>query len=136
VTAPASPETLLIQYEATHDSSDRAEIIDELGDEETADALKVLGRLFQIETDPELKNEILAATNGIEGQTEGKLLIIGAALKPTQPADVRDAAIDVLQGLDDSRAIPVWQTLLNDTDPEIRSVAKAQIAQLQEMQPR
>ena len=82
----------------------------------------------------QLKLEILSTVDAIEGQTEPKLALIAVALRTTQPADVRQAAIENLTGIDDRRAIATWQTLLNDRDPEVAETAREQILRLQELE--
>ncbi len=118
-------------YTKTSDANDRIEIIYQLADIGDAGALRALGRLFLAETNPELKSEIISAVDDVDGLVEARLAIYAIALRPNQPDDVRQAAVDALENLEDARAIPTWRTLLNDRDAGIRDTAKAQIEALQ-----
>ena len=45
------------------------------------------------------------------------------ALQPSLPRDVREAAIDGLEKLEDRRAVPILQQFLQDDDAEISEAA-------------
>lgn len=131
---PRSAAQLQADYLRTTDTGERIEAIYRLGEAAPAEAAQAFLQLFQIEAEEQLKLEILSSADSIEGQTEPKLALISVALRRPQPADVRQAAIENLTGIDDRRAIATWQTLLNDRDPEVAETAREQILRLQELE--
>ena len=131
---PRTAAQLQADYLRTADTGERIEAIYRLGETAPAEAARTFLRLFQVEAAEQLKLEILSTVDAIEGQTEPKLALIAVALRTTQPADVRQAAIENLTGIDDRRAIATWQTLLNDRDPEVAETAREQILRLQELE--
>ena len=122
-------------YLAAKETSDRIEFVYQLGNADSADALNVLMRLFQSENDADLKQEMLDAADRIDGQLPAMLTLLSLALGPSQPADVRDAALAMLLGINDRRAIPAWQPLLTDPNPDTRELARQQIEDLQQLPP-
>lgn len=92
---PLNPAQLQGAYLAAKDKSDRIEIVYQLGHNDTADALNVLTRLFQSEADEHLKQEMLDAADRIDGHLPAMLTLLGLALGPSQPADVRDSALSM-----------------------------------------
>ena len=95
-----------------------------LGDLESAEAVAVLGLLFQNERDEELKLEMLATLEQMDVENASIMPIVAAAVRPEQPQSVREAAIDVLADLDEPGALQMLQSLTNDPNPEIRDAAK------------
>lgn len=106
------------------DSGERVEIVHALGDLNNAEAVAAIGALFQNEQDGAMKLEMLATLGQMEGEMEAKFPTVVAALRPEQPREVRDAAIDALAVLDDPRALQMLQSLMADADPEIRESAR------------
>lgn len=130
---PSSPDRLKGDYTATSETDDRIDIIYQLADVGTVDALRAMGWLFQIEADPELKSEIISALDDVDGQNEVRVAIYAIALHPDQPDEVRQAAVDALENIVDAQALPVWRTLLNDRDLGIRESAQEQIKALESL---
>ena len=128
---PPTPGQLQSAYLAARDTADRIEIVYQLGNADSADAMNVLTRLFQTEADPQLQQEMLDAADRIDGQLPALLTLLGLALGPSRPPDVRDAALSMLLGINDRRAIPNWQALLADREPDTRELARQQIEDLQ-----
>ena len=127
---PTAPE-LEKNYLANPDFTERVQVIFQLSDLGSADALAVLGRLFQKEQDPDLRVQVLNSLFDIEGHDDKKAALLAAGVATNQPKDVRDAAIDALGDIEMKRAVPILQSLLTDTDEDLREHAKDIIEQLQ-----
>ena len=127
---PTAPE-LEKNYLANPDFTERVQVIFQLSDLGSADALAVLGRLFQKEQDPDLRVQVLNSLFDIEGHDDKKAALLAAGVATNQPKDVRDAAIDALGDIEAKRAVPILQSLLTDTDEDLREHAKDIIEQLQ-----
>jgi HEAT repeat protein len=106
------------------DSNERTAILQALGELENAEAMTVLGFLFQNERDEQLKLDMLATVEQMEVANAPKMPIVTAALRPEQPQSVREAAIDALVDLDEPGALQMLQSLTTDPNPEIRDAAK------------
>lgn len=109
------------------DFDKRTKIIVELGELNSPQASQSLARLIPMERNAELKAAMMVALADIEGAVDQKLTIFSAALAPTEPEDVREAAAEGLRTVNDLRAIPVWERLVNDKNLEVRASAKAAI---------
>ena len=127
---PTAPE-LEKTYLANPDFTERVQVIFQLSDLGTVDALGVLGRLFQKEQDPDLRVQVLNSLFDIEGQDDKKAALLAAGVATNQPKDVRDAAIDALGDIEAKRSVPILQSILSDPDEDIREHAKDVIEQLQ-----
>ena len=109
----------------------RLDLMMDIADTSSAEAVKALTRLFEAETDADLKVDLLDSLLGIEGFKEEKLIMLTLGARQGLPSEVRQSAIDGLIDLDDRRAIPVLNGLLNDPDEEIREGAKDALEMLQ-----
>jgi hypothetical protein len=121
------------EYLAATELTDKIRAIYDITDPGTPQALDALTRLFRVETDPELKRQLIDALPDIEGEQDRKLAMLTTAILPTQPAEVRQAAIDSMVLLEDRRAISILQSLLNDPVEDIRDDAKDAIEQLKDV---
>lgn len=125
----------LIQLEKAYvilsEPEERSTIIDEISDLETPGTVAVLGRLFSIETDPELKEALLEAVGWTDTPDAAKAVAYAAALPTAQPASVRLAAIDGLSELDANLSMPLLRSLIADSDEEVRSAALETIRSLE-----
>jgi hypothetical protein len=110
-------------YAANADVDSRLEIMSQLSDKSTPEAVRALGRLFRIETDSFLKTELLGRIADAPFEVETKLVVFREALAATQPPDIRQAAVAELDNLDDTRALTIWQSLQNDPDEGFRDRA-------------
>jgi hypothetical protein len=120
----------------TQDSNERGAILQALGELDNAEAIAVLGFLFQNEQDEELKLDMLATLEQMEVPNAPKMPIIAAALRPEQPQSVREEAIDVLAELDEPGALQMLQSLMADPNPEIRDAAKDALESVMETKQR
>jgi hypothetical protein len=118
-------------YVANPEFSARVENIYKLTDAGTPEAISVLGRLFQMEKDPELRTEILDSLFDIDGQDERKAALFAAGAASNQPKEVRQSAVDGLEDIDAKYALPILQSLTTDPDEDIRDAAKDAIESLQ-----
>ncbi|HTD65882.1 MAG TPA: HEAT repeat domain-containing protein [Candidatus Limnocylindria bacterium] len=122
---------LIKEYAATTNRDDRLDLMMDIADLPGPESIRALTQLFEAETDPDLKVDLLDSLLGIEGFPDEKLKMLTAGTKQGLPGDVRQSAIDGLIDLDDQRVIPVLNGLLNDPDEEIRESAKDAIEMLQ-----
>lgn len=110
-------------YVVTNDTEERSTIIDTISDLETPAIVPVIGRLFAIETDAELKESLIDAVGWSEVTDSEKAAIYSSALGTGQPANVRMAAIEGLAELDSKEALPLVRPLAEDADMEVRKAA-------------
>lgn len=130
-----TPAQLQAAYLAATDISDKVELIYDLGNLDTADAIYTLMRLFEAESDVDLKQEMIDATERMEEVLPAKLAFLSIALRPSQPEDIRGSAVGLLLTIDDRRAIPLWQTLLKSSAEDLRETARERIEDLQNADP-
>ncbi len=121
--AESAPAALERKYLATTDSDTRDDIVERLRDLDNAEAVQVLGRLFQAATDQDEKLDLIATLDQMDTEV-GELPILANAIRPDQPQEVRAAAIDSLADLDEPGALQLLQGLTNDPDPTVRQAAK------------
>jgi aminopeptidase N len=122
------------EYRNTPDFQKRVTLIYELSsNDDGADVIDALTRLFLNEKDQELKIELINSLTDIDGQNDKKLAILGAALRADQPKEVRLEAIDGMGDAQDKRGIQILQGYLKDPDEDIRENAQDTIEQLQNM---
>ena len=119
-------------YLATNDFASKIETLYKISDLETGNAVDTLSRLFFQEKDADMKIQIIDAIGDIEGFKEKKLALLTSAVKTDQPQDVRESAINTLGDMEDARAIPILQSLLNDPDEDIRTDAEDTMKLLQD----
>ncbi len=132
----APPETKSLpvlekEYATTTNRDTRLDLMMDIADAPGPEAVRTLTRLFELETDADLKVDLLDSLLGIEGQVEEKLKMLTLGTQKGLPTDVRQSAIDGLIDLDDQRVIPVLNGLLNDPDEEVREGAKDALEMLQ-----
>ena len=122
---------LELAYVTNTEFSARAEVIYKISDVGTPGAIPALGRVFSMESDPELKTEVLSLLADIDNQDEQKIAILSVAVGADQPKEVREAAIDAITDLGSpQRGLLILQSLANDPDSEIRDDVKDAIEQV------
>jgi hypothetical protein len=129
-TATPSPQkipALEKAYSETADAKQRRAIAYKLADIGNVGSVQALGRLFQKETDPDLKDDLLSALWVIDGSDKEKVAVYALAVRSNQPDEVRKEAIDGLSDIEDAAALPVLQALLTDPSQEIRDAAQEAI---------
>ncbi|MGC3988758.1 MAG: hypothetical protein QM796_03530 [Chthoniobacteraceae bacterium] len=130
--ATPAPGVLEQKYLSSTDDDDRSDVISQLGDQDNAEALQTLARLFQGEQKMELRVQILSTAADMgddddQNVKNQKLILYTNALVNGQPDDVRETAVDGLEQLDDPRTLPLWQRLTQDPDEDIRNSAQAAV---------
>lgn len=121
-------------YATATNRDTRLDIMMDIAETPSADAVRALTRLFEIETDGDLKVDLLDSLLGIEGFKEEKLIMLTMGARQGLPQEVRQSAIDGLIDLEDPRVVPVLNGLLNDPDPEIREGAQDALEMIQSAQ--
>ncbi len=103
----------------------RQEIIQQLGEIGSAQAVIVLSRLFQREKREELQMAILGTIGGMENDNvlEDKLAFLARAVTPVHSRLLREVAINTLGDIDDPRVIALLRSLRSDDDAQIRTFA-------------
>jgi len=130
--ADAKPLPVLEKnYLVTTNRDDRLDIMMDIAENSSAETVKALTRLFEAETDPDLKVDLIDSLLGIEGFKEEKLVMLAMGAKNGMPDDVRQSAIDGLIDLDDRRTIPILNGLLNDPNEMIREAAQDALEMIQ-----
>jgi len=119
-------------YMAKTEFADKVETLYKISDLATGEAMDTLTRLFLQEKDTDMKTQIIDAMGDIEGFKEKKLALLTTAIKADQPQDVRESAINALGDIEDSRVIPILQSLSGDPNEDIRSEAEDAIKLLQD----
>jgi HEAT repeat protein len=128
--APAdksSAETAISLQEkflSTSDVNQRKNIVHALGQLDSAEAIDIIYRLFQVERAEEMKLDMLETVEQMEVEDARKIPIMAAGIQPDQPQEVRETAIDVLADFTEPVATQLLQNLMNDPNPEIRETAQ------------
>lgn len=130
--APEGPplEELERGYLANDDLDSRLEIMSQVADLATPEAVRVLAKLYASETDLFLKTELVSRLGSAEGEVETRLAVFAAALAPAAPEELRQTAIAELDTVEDRRAIPLWEKLASDADEGFRDRAADNLARL------
>ncbi len=150
-TNPVSPNTIVTEpdetpetrplpemekaYLAATNRDDRLDIMMDIAESPSAEAVKTLTRLFQAEKDMDLQVDLIDSLLGIEDFKDEKLGMLTIATQANLPKEVRQAAVDGLIDLDDPRVVAVFNGLLNDPDEEIRDAAKDALEMVQAQPP-
>ncbi len=127
----------MLRVETTPDL--KVALLDELATLETAAALEPILRHLQAGEPEDVREAATAAaeatlTSFAFAETKPSLEQLSPLLDARYPASVREAAIAALQDLDDKRAIPHLQRLLQDPDETVRAAAEAGIEWLQQQE--
>ncbi len=113
---------------------ERGEVVGELWELATPEAVEILRQHFFTERDADVKADIVAGV--VEEQKpetrEVRFGILATALAPTQPIEVRETAVAMLIDFDDVRAVALLQNLLQDADADLRDAAKEALEELRE----
>lgn len=126
-----SAEILEAHYLEARRIAEKLPLLDAISDAEAIPAVQSLGRLYEIESDIQLKEEILNALMYVDGADEDKLALLVAAAQPGQPKAVRHTAINLMIEEGNPQAIGALQSLVGDADIEIREDAVFAIEELQ-----
>ena len=124
--AKATPGEIAAEYRSAAEPERRAELVQELWEIGTPEAVETLRQLFFTEREPGVKVDIisgLASASRPELRDVRHALAV-AALTPGQPAEVRFLAAHLLTESDDPRAISMLQGFAQDADPQVREAAR------------
>lgn len=138
---PATPEAAVRQaaeltkeFQAEREYLPKVEIAHRLADSSTPQAREALRYLFFAETDLDLRVQMVSSLGLVDSEELAPSLpILQEALKPSQPRELREAALDTIQSLNDPRTIPTLQSALIDPDLELRETAERTIEYLREV---
>lgn len=138
---PSTPEAahrqaaeLANAYRNERDPLEKTEIIYRLADASSPPSRQVLTQIFHAEKDPALRVDLVKSIAFVENpDLVPSLLILQEALQSRQPRELREAALDTIQTLNDTRTLPTLQSALVDPDPELRDTAAKTITYLQEV---
>jgi HEAT repeat protein len=119
--------SLEARYRGATDSQVKLDAIFQLTRLGTAEAVETIGRLFEAEGDLQMKVDLVDSLTSFEGQHDRKLSILASASQAGQPEEVREAAVEGLMSLNDRRAIPLLQPMLQDKNSDIAAKAKEAI---------
>lgn len=101
----------------------------------TMAALSTLHRLFNADTNVDVKVEILSGLVDAEATHETReirwALLLGG-LSANQPGPVREVAATILSEAEDPRALPLLQSFANDPDAEVREVVNTALRERRE----
>jgi HEAT repeat protein len=111
------------KFLSTSDVNERKNIVHALGQLDSAEAIDIIYRLFQVERTEEAKLDMLETVEDMEVEDVRKIPIMAAAVQTDQPQEVRETGIDVLADFDQPYATQLLQNLMNDPNPEIRQAA-------------
>lgn len=130
-----SPLQLARRYVSTKDPSKRDDLLNEILQSDSRESTKALALLVPRENDIERKLTMLQALQNMGGEIDDKLHAYSGSMVLGFPYIIREAAMKGLELINDPKAIPVWQILLTDPNPEFRDRAKNMIEQLKNVQP-
>ena len=138
---PATPEAAARQaaelereFKTEREFAPSVEAIYRLAEGSSLKSREVLRVLFFAETDPEMRVQMVNSLSFVESEDlRPSLPIFNEALKPTQPRELREAALDTIQSMHDPRTINLLQLALADPDPELRETAMRTIEYFQEV---
>jgi hypothetical protein len=122
------------QFHAEKELLPRVELVFRMADVGSPEARQTLNRLYFAVTDVELKIRMIDALKLVDSEDPGpSLVLLRDAVKADRPEELRSAAIDALQTIDDPSTIGIWQGLLSDPNPEFRESALKTIEYYQEL---
>jgi HEAT repeat protein len=119
-------------YREASENKKKRNLAYKLAEVGTKAAVESLGRLFESEPEPELKEEILSALWLVDGSDKEKIVIYAKAVRPEHSMGVRLEAIDGLGDIDDPEAKTVLQSVANDPSEEIRDAVTDALASSQD----
>lgn len=112
------------RYGATADLDQRQDLLDEIKKLAIPAVTETYLRLFKLELNDDLKLNLLDSVSGSGGTFDEKMEVLKEGLAATQSVPVRQAAIDALVDLADTRVLASLKGLLDDVKPEVRDYAR------------
>ena len=115
---------LELDYGSTQDLDRRLELLEDITKLQVPERTQSLLRLLKIETQDDLKFNMLDAVYASGGTFDEKLEVLKEGFAASQSVAVRLAAIDGLVDLADPRVLPCLKGLMDDPKPEVRDYAR------------
>lgn len=127
----AEAEELAAEYQREPGDTRRIEIVYQLAINSSPQARQALERIYRLASDPDTKRQVIEAQRFIESPNPTpSLVLLTDALAPRQPEELRAAAIESLREFESPTALALWQTLVQDADPDIRATAAQMVEYL------
>lgn len=133
---PESTDVVAIErrYPTLTDPVERFDAINALAGAPAAEAVPAIGRLVAFEKDPELRAALIESLSDFDEEVAARLAILSPLVgNAAEPEEVREAALDCLDLIDDRAAIPVWQKLVDNADETVREIARARLEELADL---
>ena len=128
--ARSDPAQLEREFFASTDADARGEVAEKLWDLNTPQAVATLQRLFNADASVDVKVDLVSGLLDAEPSTatrDARWSLLLTALSATQPAAVREVAVEILAGSEDPRALPVLQSFANDANEDVREAVATAI---------
>jgi hypothetical protein len=133
--ASAQAAELLQRYQTEKEWVERSEVVARLASASTPQSRETLRFLFFAEQDLEMRIQMVMSLPLVDSEDFGPSIpILQEALKAIQPRDLRDAALDAVQALNEPRAIPILEAAITDPDPELRVMVMKTLEYLRDVQ--
>jgi len=124
------------RYLYSSDVAERRRLLRELQGAPGDEGLPAVERLLASERQPALRVELYRTLERWDGGIELKLRVLEQELiDDPRPGAVHDAALEALLGVRDRAALPLWWRLLDDPRAQVRHIAQAAVAQLEDGRP-
>ena len=122
----ATPSDLAREFRAAAEAERRGELVGELWEIGTPEAVETLRQLYFGEREMDVKVDIISGVTDADPVKlrDGCNALLLAALTPGQPPEVRALAAHLLTESKDPRAIALLQQFSQDGDPKIREAAR------------
>ena len=134
----SSAETAISLQEkflSTSDANERKNVVHALGELDSAEAIDIIYRLFQLEQAEDVNLDMIETVEQMEVEDSRKIPIMATGIQADQPQEVRETAIDVLADFTDPVATQLLQSLMNDPNPEIHQAAQEALQGATEISP-
>jgi hypothetical protein len=122
-----------VEYAAAASFDDRFDVVLKIAEAKTADSVVLLEQLFREEKDKDLRVELINGLMGMDSCKEERMAFLKLGISREQPPEVREAAVDGLVDLAESRALEVLRGLCSDADPAIARLAKESVTLMEKM---
>jgi len=135
--APRRATAVLVnRYLYSADVAERRRLLQELRSAPADEGLPAVERLLASEREATLRSELYRTLEHWEGNVALKVRVLEQELIDDPRAGaVDDAALEALLGVHDRAALPLWWQLLDDPRDQVRAIAQAAVAQLEDGRP-
>lgn len=133
--AEGEATVLTAEFDRDTDEARRIEIIHALASNGSAPARRMLESIYRQTDALRLRCEVVSALSLMEDEFTFRIPLLSDAANARQPLELREAVLDTLRDILDSRTLPVWQILAADPVSEIREGAAGEIEFWRSLQP-